>query len=716
MLIDRGHRRPLLAMVLALHLALPGCADEEASQIVVAIASDLEVPAQLDLVRVSVTRQQQQLVSQPYNLDPSKPKAAKLPETFTLRARRDLSTPVMITVIGEKGGAEVVKRQARLAFIEGKALLLKMHLLRSCASLAKPCPATQTCTEQGCQSMDVDPTTLPEYSSGEAFKKPKQDGGPADKGPDMALDLGPDQAQQDAGSDTSPDTVKPDLQRPDLATPDLNQPDLAKPDRAIPDLAQPDAVKQKCGNSIVEGTEACDKTSPGTKTCKDYGYDNGTLSCQSNCTHDTSQCYKCGDGKVTGKEPCEKPNDLAGKTCVSQGHTGGKLACTSSCTLDQLECYTFPDKADLAVSAEADDQAYADVAFGGGMFLVVWEDHRGSSNEIYGARVDLGGKVLDPNGLLIAASSNYYQRAPSVASDGAGFLVAWLDTGGKKVLAARVSTAGKVLDKPAIKVSSFTPAASTPHPRTKLAFGAGNYMVVWHHSATATFPTEIRGALLSPKGVLQGSSPFLIASHTTLRFKPDVASDGAGFLVVWQDGLSTKATVYATPVDKTGKPKHTNGKPLMVSTRHQYDPSVVGGGQGYLVLWRDAAVATTIGADVHAARVSSGGLVVAPGEFAIAATTTATQDMPAAAFDGANFLAVWNQDTGASKEDLFGARVTPAGKVINSGLTLASTSAARNRRPALAFGAGNYLVVWERATNQAKPSWDIHARRFTPGK
>ncbi len=45
-----------------------------------------------------------------------------------------------------------------------------------------------------------------------------------------------------------------------------------------------------CGNGVAEGEEKCDGSELRGKTCKDLGYDTGTLKCTNQCTYDTSDC------------------------------------------------------------------------------------------------------------------------------------------------------------------------------------------------------------------------------------------------------------------------------------------------------------------------------------------------------------------------------------------------------------------------------------------
>lgn len=83
------------------------------------------------------------------------------------------------------------------------------------------------------------------------------------------------------------------------------------------------------------------------------------------------------------------------------------------------------------------------VAYAGGRFLVVWHDLRnGRDWDVYGARVNAEGKVLDPGGFLVAGGPQN-QASPVVAAADDGFLVVWQHYAGHYQLhASRVPAAG----------------------------------------------------------------------------------------------------------------------------------------------------------------------------------------------------------------------------------------------------------------------------------
>ena len=87
----------------------------------------------------------------------------------------------------------------------------------------------------------------------------------------------------------------------------------------------------------------CDSANLRGYRCVDLGYDDGVLSCASDCAYDVSACC-CTDGTpgcpvcpVCGNGVREAPfelcdgDDLGGETCWSQGHLPGLLLCKYTC-------------------------------------------------------------------------------------------------------------------------------------------------------------------------------------------------------------------------------------------------------------------------------------------------------------------------------------------------------------------------------------------------
>lgn len=107
---------------------------------------------------------------------------------------------------------------------------------------------------------------------------------------------------------------------------------------------------ETCGNGTIDSGEDCEPTIPITTTCHEINpiYDSGIPTCNATCKFDLSNCQPpinpaCGNppNQLDSGEECDGTN-LAGKTCQDFSFDSGTLSCTSSCTLDKSGC-TIPE-------------------------------------------------------------------------------------------------------------------------------------------------------------------------------------------------------------------------------------------------------------------------------------------------------------------------------------------------------------------------------------
>ncbi len=72
-----------------------------------------------------------------------------------------------------------------------------------------------------------------------------------------------------------------------------------------------------------------------------------------------------------------------------------------------------------------------------------------------------------------------------------------------------------------------------------------------------------------------------------------------------------------------------------------------------------------------------------------------TQTTSSVAFDGTNFLVVWEDERINSQRDIFGARVSPQGEILDPIGIPICTSPGEQSYVNVAWGGQNYLVVWQ---------------------
>jgi hypothetical protein len=117
------------------------------------------------------------------------------------------------------------------------------------------------------------------------------------------------------------------------------------------------------------------------------------------------------------------------------------------------------------------------------------------------------------------------------------------------------------------------------------------------------------------------------------------------------------------------------------------------------------------------ARVSPAGMVLAPSGFVIGPGGADA----ALAFDGTNYLVVWPRFVTSPHSpfggyDLFGARVTPAGVVLDSPPLTVFAAFGEQVSASITFDGDNYFVVWRDSRPDGIPqsSTDIYGSRITP--
>jgi phosphoribosylformylglycinamidine (FGAM) synthase PurS component len=362
-----------------------------------------------------------------------------------------------------------------------------------------------------------------------------------------------------------------------------------------------------------------------------------------------------------------------------------------------------------AISHAADDQAYPAIGFDGENFLVAWQDCYGSfppELSIYGARVTPGGTVLDPEGIAISRAPGE-QMYPALGSVGENFLVVWPDCrggGNSDIYGARVTPEGTVLDPQGIAISQAAGAQGFP----ALGSDGANFLVVWQDRRGGG-SSDIYGARVTPEGTVSDPDGFVIPQAARDQLTPAVDFDSENFLVVWEDHRSgIDSDIYGARVTPEGTVLDPDGIAVSEAAGWQYSPAVGFDGANFLVVWEDHRSDSS---DIWGARVTPEGTVLETDGIVISAAPSG-QCSPAIGFDGANSLVVWQDHRNGSNFDIYGTRVTPGGTVLDPGGIVISAAPGGQSSPAVGFDGANYLVAWADYRNGDYP--DIYGAWVTP--
>ncbi|HTP41910.1 MAG TPA: hypothetical protein VML36_05770 [Nitrospiria bacterium] len=308
------------------------------------------------------------------------------------------------------------------------------------------------------------------------------------------------------------------------------------------------------------------------------------------------------------------------------------------------------------ITSAPSNQIFADLAWGTGQFLAVWQDLRSRQRwEIYGTRFLSDGTILDPQGIPIAVGQRN-ARHPQVAWDGKNFLVVWMEenTGlGWDIAGARVQPDGTVLDKERLLIASAPGDQANP----AIAWGDGQYLVVWMDAPPNAAPV-IAGARVDPAGKVLDREPLVLSRLSRHPSFPSVAWGDGRFVAVWADKLADGThALSGIRVSSTGSLVDAREFTIASSPHLHTFPSVRCAESECLVVWEeDKTVGVMRGIDdvirdVRGAYLHLDQRAVVPDDIMIIPDAVGNHFAKVAS-DGRNFLVVWKDYRSGTAESL----------------------------------------------------------------
>lgn len=360
----------------------------------------------------------------------------------------------------------------------------------------------------------------------------------------------------------------------------------------------------------------------------------------------------------------------------------------------------------VAISTATNNQEFPTVACLVSGCFVAWQDRRNVPTTGF----DLYGQVLNPdfslNGTeLVLSSASLNQLAPAIVASASAFYLVWhdnRDTNALSVFGATISTTGVV------GAQASLVGGNNRESGPRLGRAGGTFGVFW--SDSRSYGNDIAAVRFNGNGTKLDSTARLVSTAVGAQVSPAGSTDlGANTLVVWSDGRSgIGKDIYAARFNTgTGVVIDTNGIAITTATADQLVPDVASNGTVALIVWQDRRNG---GFDIYGALVASAGTVVTPD--IVISNATADQNRPAVTYDptSAQFIVVWS-DNRSGAADIYGARVTTAGVVLDT--TGVAVSAAVNGQftPAIASTSTTTMAVWEdRRTEQ-----DVYGTRLSGG-
>ncbi|MFL5319338.1 MAG: hypothetical protein ACJ790_06745 [Myxococcaceae bacterium] len=361
------------------------------------------------------------------------------------------------------------------------------------------------------------------------------------------------------------------------------------------------------------------------------------------------------------------------------------------------------DSAPFLLSPSADVYSQFVAGSDGTDFFVSWtEQLQDRSHDVRASVVTAAGVAATPSGLAIATSPADEHQL-TLTWNGTEYVLAFFDSNQDSVIAERITPAGAILDPAGIELSGgylSDPALTCTSPGQCALFfmdGFEQYREpFFQRFTTALQPID--------------AAPVTAFSAPSAQRGPRASSDGIGALLVWEEdrGYGDGFDLFARRVSLDGgvqSPILTVGS----GTGEQEDPDVDFAFGQYLVAYMDDETGGD-GRHLFVRRVTPDG-TFADSTPVLVSDRSNIQSHPRIAHDGSNWMVTWAAYDNTSGHDIWAARVTPAGSVLEpNGFKVVGTGDGEYA-PSIAFNGTEYAIGWE-SYNDVTSS-DVLAARVT---
>jgi hypothetical protein len=284
-------------------------------------------------------------------------------------------------------------------------------------------------------------------------------------------------------------------------------------------------------------------------------------------------------------------------------------------------------------------------AYGGGLasngstFLLVLNAYIPPLNTVSFTTLDANGHITASSQIIASGIGN----APLVASDGADYLVLYLEGRSGDAITQVVHANGALGAEGVLPKISITPLEG------KLTWTGANYLL---SGAIMDQQQSMGVAVLSRSGALVDPPRFLGAGTPGTSNPPAAAWNGAQAFIGWTKGTQQDPDAWEITgalVDGSGSVV-SGAKTIPGAANAQIAPVIATGGTTDLVAWTEAS-------GIFAARVTPGGSAIEPNGIFIAPQATPTRDLvsfsvPAVrvVFDGEDYVVAWRTADGVQMQ------------------------------------------------------------------
>jgi hypothetical protein len=373
------------------------------------------------------------------------------------------------------------------------------------------------------------------------------------------------------------------------------------------------------------------------------------------------------------------------------------------------------------------------IADGAGGSILVWQDERNGSLDIYAQRINANGNVVwTSSGAAICIAAGD-QRFPQIVADGAGgAIIAWTDdrsgSSMRAIYAQRISAGGNVLWTTngviianACPVDCLFSEGAFDMP-VLVTDGAGGAIIGFRHYIGYPLVNELYATRISASGSLLWGEGIALSTATGGRAAlKGVLDSSGGAIFVWTDTRNDSPDFYAQRINANGTVLwQENGLAICTAPIAPSLPDIIEDGSGGAILcWEESGDAENH--KVYAQRLDSNGNVLWNSSGVTLFDTAVHSPYalePKLTTDGSGgAIIVWGDkrvETPTDRLNIYAQRVDANGSIrwATNGVAVCSVLGDQ-QSPAITYdGEGGALIFWQ-DMREGNDNWDIYMQRVS---
>jgi hypothetical protein len=345
--------------------------------------------------------------------------------------------------------------------------------------------------------------------------------------------------------------------------------------------------------------------------------------------------------------------------------------------------------------------------------IVVWQDGRASSQDIYAQRIDPTGMVLWPDSGVAVCTASSDQTLPVAISDGhGGAIIAWQDRRSSRwdIYSQRIDPAGAVL-----WTVDGTPISTAPCNQVSpilVSDGNGGAIVIWQDKRSSS-EYDIYAQKIDASGTTQWMANGVAVCNAAFEQTSvtAVSDSEGGAIIAWQDKRRCGYDIYAQRVDSSSTPLWAaNGECICTAAGHQVAPVLVEDGcGGAIIAWSDGRGCTKY--DVYGQRVNPAGTIQWTANGVPICTAAKDQDSLSGITDGSGgAIIVWQDSRSQTNCDIYGQRVDSTGSAQWDiyGVPICTAAGDQTSPIVVRSSANGAIIAWQDARSGLN---DVYGQR-----